>query len=142
MLAAYQNISTFIEEIELTSIGIELLVISILSQVRNKFRQSTYNYKMVLDFEYPFNRPFVFFLKKDSSYAQCKDLLDILLEGNNWGPSLMLSYFLDRIQSISVMIGLNLGNHPIKRSLLKQNALSFELKLPESFFTINGNPLI
>jgi hypothetical protein len=34
---------------------------------------------MILDFEYPFNRPQVYYLKKDSTYAQSKDLLDILL---------------------------------------------------------------
>lgn len=52
---------------------------------------------MILDFEYPFNRPIIYFMKKDSAYAQCKDLLEILLEGSNWGPSLMLTHFLDRL---------------------------------------------
>jgi len=52
--------------------------------------------------EYPFNRPKVFFIHENSPFGYCQDLLDTILEGSNWGPSMLLSSIFDKMHLLAV----------------------------------------
>ena len=59
---------------------------------------------MILNFEYPFKRPQIHFLKKDHNLAKSKDLLDNLLENSKWGPALVVTSLLDKMSILSVRL--------------------------------------
>jgi hypothetical protein len=61
-----------------------------------------FDYEILIDFEYPFNRPRVFYQHENSAYGSCQDLLDTILEGGSWGPSMLISGILDKLPVLSV----------------------------------------
>lgn len=63
-----------------------------------------FDFEVLLDFDYPFNRPKIYYIHDSSPYAFCQDLLDTLLETGNWGPSMLLSYIFDRIYILAVYL--------------------------------------
>ena len=63
-----------------------------------------YDFEVLLDFDYPFNRPKIMFVHENSPFAYAQDLLDSILEGDNWGPSMLLSRIFDKLQLIAVQI--------------------------------------
>ena len=70
-------------------------------QVQHEYR--LFDFEILVDFEYPFNRPRVFYQQEGSPYAGCQDLLDNLLNGGLWGPSMLLSGILDKLPDLAVL---------------------------------------
>jgi len=56
-----------------------------------------YDFEIMIDEEYPFNRPQIFYQNESSPYSSGMNLLDSLLNGTNWGPSLLLSGIFDKL---------------------------------------------
>lgn len=53
-------------------------------------------FELRIDSEYPFGHPQLHSLDKGNpAIAEAKDLLGVLLDNQNWGPSMMLSRFVE-----------------------------------------------
>lgn len=56
---------------------------------------------MRIDTEYPFGHPQLHSLDKgNGQIAEAKDLLGVLMEGQIWGPSIMLSKFIEDVPTL------------------------------------------
>lgn len=73
-----------------------------------KYQHKILEFEVFLDFDYPFNRPKIFYVHDTSPFAYCQDLLDNVLDNDNgnWGPSMLLSTIFDRMPRISVVMSL------------------------------------
>lgn len=57
-----------------------------------------WQFELRIDTEYPFGHPQLHSLDKtNGAIAEAKDLLGLLLENQNWGPSIMLSKFVEEL---------------------------------------------
>ena len=63
-----------------------------------------FSFEVFIDSEYPFNPPKVFYESESSQYANGQDLLDNLLEGGTWGPSLLLNSIFDKLEILPVFM--------------------------------------
>lgn len=62
-----------------------------MTQVQVQYDYRLFDFEVLVDLEYPFSGPQVYYQHESSQYAHCQDLLETVLEGNKWGPSMLLS---------------------------------------------------
>jgi ubiquitin-protein ligase len=89
--------------------GLSFFVRPLLIQIETHVEHKVYDFEVLIDYEYPFNRPKIFYIQENSRYAYCQDLLDTILTDNNWGPSMLLSGIFDKLNYIAVSIISNEG---------------------------------
>jgi len=66
--------------------------------MRYEKKHRVWQFELRIDTEYPFGHPQLHSLdKQNGAISEAKDLLGVLLESQNWGPSIMLSRFVEEL---------------------------------------------